>query len=303
MKTRISDLTLNETIGYLNDIGDKKNAGELRSLMDEKPDWADRKISDVEDSPRLKRATWRGTEHTFGFIRPEEDKGMHTILFAGGIEPDAELRGKKVDILLSGLYTMNYPGWGRHNILLQFNANHSINSKGKSVKVQFQQKYVSKENEGAGILGNFVFVGLAVPDAGLEFKVNVINLSNDDDESALNVLDSDIIRKGLDMVHISLPGLETVTSLGEGIIRLVLTRNRNKIVQNFHLGLNMTDVQGPVARLREGTFMAVQCKRDQFNWSDWVYDNRKGLIVLRNDPSVRLPYNHILFTVAIHPET
>ncbi len=302
MKTKISDLTLTETIDYLHEIGDRENAGAISHLVNEDPSLANRKISDVEESPRLRRATWRGTEHSFGYIESGEKKGLHTILFAGSMDPDLSLSGKKVDILLSGIYTMNYPGWGRHNILMQFTANHRVDAKGKPVKVQFQQKYVSKENEGAGVLGNFVFIGLQVPPRGLEFEVSVINLSNEDDEDALTVLDTDVIKKGLDMIHTTLPGLETVTRLGEGLVRLVLARNRNKIVQFFHLGLNLTSVQGPVARLREGTFLAVQCRRNQINWSDWVYDNNKGLVVLRKDLSARLPYNHILFTVTRHRE-
>ncbi len=300
MKTKISDLTLNETIDYLQEIGDRKNAESLKTVVHEDPSLANRKISEVEETPRLSRATWRGTEHSFGYIRPGEKQGLHPILFAGSIEPDMTLKNSHVDILLSGIYTMNYPGWGRHNILLQFNASQGMDTKGKPIRIQFQQKYVSKENEGAGVLGNYIFSGLKVPDTGLGFEVNVINLSNEEDEAALTVLDSDVIRKGLDLLNTTLPGLETITRLGEGLVKLVLTRNRNKIVQFFHLGLNLTSIQGPVARLREGTFLAVQCRRDQLDWSDWVYDARKGLVVLQQDPSVRLPYNHILFTVIKH---
>ena len=302
MKTKISDLTLHETIDYLQEIGDKKNVATLESMVREDPSLANLKISEVKETPRLSRATWRGTEHTFGYIRPGEEKGLHPILFAGAIDPDTSLEGTRVDILLSGIYTMNYPGWGRHNILLQFNARHGTDTKGKPVKVQFQQKYVSKENEGAGVLGNFIFTGLKVPSSGLDFEVNVINLSNEEDESALTVLDSEVIHKGLDLVHTALPGLETITRLGEGLVKLVLARNRNKIVQSFHLGLNLTGVQGPIARLCEGTFLAVQCRRNQLDWTDWVYDAHKGLVVLQQDTSVRLPYNHILFTVIKHDD-
>ncbi|HHJ11033.1 MAG TPA: hypothetical protein ENK25_09135 [Bacteroidetes bacterium] len=302
MKTKISDLTINETINYLQEIGDKKNVEPLESLVQEDPSLANLKISEVKETIHLSRATWRGTEHTFGYIRPGEKKGLHPILYAGSIEPDISLKNARVDILLAGIYTMNYPGWGRHNILLQFYTQHGTDAKGKPVKVQFQQKYVSKENEGAGVLGNFIFTGLKVPPSGLDFEVNVINLSNEEDEAALTVLDSEVIRKGLDLAHTALSGLETISRLGEGIVKLVLTRNRNKIVQSFHLGLNLTHVQGPLARLREGTFLAIQCRRDQLDWSDWVYDAHKGLVVLQQDTSVRLPYNHILFTVIKHKE-
>jgi hypothetical protein len=303
MKTKVSDLTVTEAITYLHDIGDRESSDALRSLVDEDPSVANRKIGEVEDSPRLSRATWRGTEHTFGYIAAREKKGMHAIAFAGSIDPDNTLRDRKVDILLSGIFTMNYPGWGRHQILLQFTAHHGVSSRGKPVKVQFQQKYVSHEKEGAGVLGNTIFSGLTVPAGGIAFEVNVINLANDEDEAALRVLDSDVIKKGLDLVHTAVPGIETVTRLGEGLVKLVLARNRNKIVQSFQLGLNLTEVTGPIARLREGTFVAVQCRRDLINWSDWVYDSNRGLVVLYRDREVRLPYNHLLFTVVKHRDS
>ncbi len=302
MKTKISDLTVTEAISYLNDIGDRENTDALRSMVADDPSLADRKIGEVADTPRLSRATWRGTEHTFGFIAGGERKGMHAIEFAGSIDPDNSLRNAAVDILISGLFTMNYPGWGRHQVLLQFTANHGVSSRGKPVRVQFQQKYLSREKEGAGVLGNMIFSGLTVPAEGIAFEVNVINLANEEDEAALHVLDSDVIKKGLDLAITALPGIETVTKLGEGLVKLVLTRNRNKIVQFFHLGLNLTDVPGPVARLREGTYVAVQCRRDLLNWADWGYDSQRGLVVLRKDRSVRLPYNHLLFTVVKHKE-
>ncbi len=300
MKTKISDLTVTEVISYLHDIGDRENSDALQALVAEDPSLAGRKIGEVEDLPRLSRATWRGTEHTFGYIAAGEKAGMHAIAFAGSIDPDNTLRHAAVDILISGLFTMNYPGWGRHQVLLQFTARHGTSSHGKPVKVQFQQKYLSREKEGAGVLGNMIFSGLNVPAEGIAFEVNVINLANDEDEAALRVLDSDVIKKGLDLANTALPGIETVTRLGEGLVKLVLARNRNKIVQFFHLGLNLTDVPGPVARLREGTYVAVQCRRDLLDWSEWGYDSRKGIVVLHRDRNVRLPYNHLMFTVVRH---
>jgi undecaprenyl pyrophosphate synthase len=43
-------------------------------------------------------------------------------------------------------------------------------------------------------------------------------------------------------------------------------------------------------------------RRDQLDWSDWSYDDHRGLIVLSRNRDVRLPYNHLLFTVVRHRE-
>ncbi|NOY37518.1 MAG: hypothetical protein GXO83_08075 [Chlorobi bacterium] len=296
MKTRISDLTLNETIDYLDSIGDNANASEIRALVKSKPALASEKISEVDEAPQLARAAWRGTEHTFGYIQPFVRGGLRSIAYAAAIKPDMDLAGARINVMLSGLFTMNYPGWGRHQLLMQFNANHGY-VKGKPVRAQFQQKFVSRENEGIGSLGNFIFTGLSVPAHGIEFYVEVINLANEGDETALDVLESDVIKKGLDLAVAAVPSLETITTLGEGIVKLILSRNRNKIVQSFNLGLILDDHPGPLARLREGTFVAAQAPRDTVNWDDWVYDAGKGLIVLKVDTGTRLPYNHLLFTV------
>lgn len=297
MKTRISDLTVRETVEYLNEIGDSQNASAFSSLMNEVPSLADKRIGDLDDSPRLKRARWRGTEHTFGFL----DTGQHgsgNIVYAGSLDPDHQLIGEKVNLLLGGLFTMNYPGWGRHNVLMHFNINHAITDESEEYQsIQFQQKFKSKENEGAGDMGNFVFVGVTVPKHGLEFEVRTINVSNDLDEAALKVLEGDVVRKGLDVLNNTTESLSLVTSLGESLLNLILTRNRNKIVQEFTLGLSTRKGSDPVAKLRTGTYIAAQVRRDELNWDDWEYDPGKGIITLKKDGFQRLPYNHILFSV------
>ncbi len=297
MKTRLSDLTVKETIDYLNEIGDSENALEISRLVQESPPLGGKKISELDDSPRLKRAQWRGTEHSYGYIIPDESNSG-TIAFAGSIEPDLSLAGKNVNILLGGLYTMNYPGWGRHNVLMHFNINHTIGGKvSESQSIQFQQKFKSMENEGAGDMGNFIFVGVKVPQHGLEFEVKTINVSNDLDESALKVLENDVVRQGLNLLNATAESMAVLTSLGEGLLNLVLTRNRNKIIQEFTLGLSLRAGNDPVAKLRTGTYIATQVRRDVMDWGKWIYNANKGIVTLKTNPDQRLPYNHILFSV------
>jgi len=297
MKTRISDLTVRETVDYLNEIGDSDNASEISHLIQESPALANKRIGDLDDSPRLKRARWRGTEHTFGFLDTSQN-GSDNITYAGSLEPDRNLIGKKVNLLLGGLFTMNYPGWGRHNVLMHFNINHALSEDSEEYQsIQFQQKFKSKENESAGDMGNFIFVGLTVPQHGLEFEVKTINISNDLDEAAIKVLEGDVVRQGLNLLNSTTESLSVVTSLGESLLNLILTRNRNKIVQEFTIGLSTRKGRDPVAKLRTGTYIAAQVRRDVLDWNDWLYDPGKGIITLKRDPTQRLPYNHILFSV------
>lgn len=297
MKTRISDLTVQEIIQYLSAIEDSEVALEIQNFLDENPGLGDKKIGDLDENPKLARAKWRGTEHSFGYFSPEQ-KGIVPIQYAGIIEPEKELIGKKVNILLGGLFTMNYPGAGRHNVLMSFKINHAHDTDAtRKQTIQFQQSFLSKENEGAGGMGNSIFRGLNVPSHGLEFWVKTINVSNNRDEGALKVLESDAVRLGLDLVNASLPTLSSLTNIGEALLNLVLTKNRNKIVQEFSLGLNFGEGTTPVAKLRRGTYIAAQVKMDEINWDQWVFDSSAGIIRHTENQDQRLPYNHIIFVV------
>jgi hypothetical protein len=297
MKTRLFDLTVRETVDYLNEIGDSENARSISELIAESPSIANARISDLDESPRLRRARWRGTEHTFGYLDTlNDDSGR--IVYAGTLDPDPRLIGRKVNLLLGGLFTMNYPGWGRHNVMMHFNVNHAVSEGSNDYQsIQFQQKFKSKENESAGDMGNFIFIGVTVPPHGLEFEVKTINVSNDLDEAALKVLEGDVVRKGLDILNATTESLALVTSLGESLLNLILTRNRNKIIQEFTLGLSTREGNDPVAKLRTGTYVAAQVRRDLLDWNDWMYDSGKGIITMKQDPDQRFPYNHILFSV------
>jgi len=251
MKTRISDLTVKEIIDYLQAIEDIQGAVNLQELLNENPSLAEKKIAELDDSPRLERARWRGTEHSFAYFG-SSDEELIPISYAGTIDAESELIGQRVDILLGGLYTMNYPGGGRHNVLMSFEVNHAHDSdRARKQTVKFQQRFLSKENQGAGGMGNSIFRGLLVPQQGLEFKVRTINVSNSRDEGALEVLDSDAVRLGLDLLNASLPTLSSLTSIGEALMNLILTKNRNKIVQEFSLGLNFKE--SPLTKLRRGS--------------------------------------------------
>ena len=297
MKTRISDLTVHEIIRYLKVIDDSEGALEIQKFLDENPDLGDIKISELDESPKLARAKWRGTEHSFGYFGPEQ-KGIVPIRYAGTIEPEKDLIGKKVNILLGGLFTMNYPGAGRHNVLMSFEINHAHDSDStKKQTIQFQQRFLSKEKQGAGGMGNSIFRGLNVPSQGLEFWVKTVNVSNNRDEGALKVLESDAVRLGLDLVNASIPTLSSLTNIGEALLNMVLTKNRNKIVQEFSLGLNFVEGTSPVAKLRRGTYIAAQVKMDEINWDQWVFDSSIGIIRHSEDSDQRLPYNHIIFVV------
>ncbi|MBK9452950.1 MAG: hypothetical protein IPN95_26720 [Bacteroidetes bacterium] len=301
MKTQFSELSTVEAISVLKEMGDGANAGALASLVEGHPNLGSVRLSDLPESEVLARASWRGTEHTYGYVKFGSDSGdFLDIQFASTIEPDNTLKGKMVNIKLGSLYTMSYPGWGRHNVLMHFKCKHAKEDSNETALVEFEQKFKSLEGEGAGNLGDFVFVGLRVPSNGLQFEVQTVNVSNDSDDEALKILESETIKNGLDLVNASFATLAPFTQMAQGVLGLLLTRNQNKIVQKFTIGFDFDPNAVDIAKLRLGTYVVAQVKRNEMPWSEWVYQRSTGLVVNKEDPSIRLPYNHITFNVLGH---
>jgi hypothetical protein len=71
-------------------------------------------------------------------------------------------------------------------------------------------------------------------------------------------------------------------------------------VQSYHLGL---DFRGTAmgARLAEGDYIVVQLSSDQqraWDWEDWVYEPRAGLILSRSSPKSLIQNNYVVFGVS-----
>lgn len=299
MKTKFSELTSIEAINILKELGDGEAVHELTALIDEKPELRNTRVSALPEEVELANAKWRGTEHTYGYIEmPADNPGdFLDIRFASTIPPDDSLRNQLINIKLGSLYTMNYPGGGRHNVLMHFRCKQPKPDAAEPVLIEFEQKFKSKEKEGAGNIGDFIFIGVKVPANGLQIEVQTINVSNDGDEEALRVLESDTIKNGLDLVNATFASIAPLTQMAKGVLGLVLSRNRNKVVQQFTMGFDFDAAAIDIPKLRLGTYVVVQAKKNEMPWTDWVYQRSKGLVVNRNDHAIRLPYNHLTFNV------
>lgn len=301
MKTKFSELNLNEAISILTELGDGETVADLTNVLEENPELAETKLEDLPSTVELENAKWRGTEHTYGYIAMDNDgDDFLDILPATTIQPDQNLKGQQVNIKLGGLYTINYPGWGRHNVLMHFKCKHAKETTNETALIEFEQKFKSKEGEGAGNIGDFIFLGLRVPNNGMQFEVQTINVSNDGDEEALKVLESDTIKNGLDLVNASFSTLAPFTRLAQGVLGLLISRNRNKIVQEFTLGFDFDTNAVDVAKLKIGTYVVAQVKKNELPWNEWIYLRSTGLVVNKHDNSIRLPFNHITFNVLNH---
>jgi hypothetical protein len=122
-------------------------------------------------------------------------------------------------------------------------------------------------------------------------------VKNDDDEALLATLESDAVRGGLELLTVAQPAIKPLASLSLGLAKAVAKRHRNVAVQDFYLGLDLGGAASG-ARLREGTYFAVQVPEDVLThgWTKWAYNGASGQLVDKQDGKA-IAYNYVVFSV------
>lgn len=249
------------------------------------------------------RRPYEYANQTIGFVEPlKPDSPQQLAIKAmGAIEPDETLKNSRIDIRLDKLRIFDYPGWGKHNVLVTFKADHQAEGQNNSEQLVFNQGFDVGEDEIAGVVGYPIFNGLQVGPRGAAFQLATTNVRNHSDEGFLNFLNSSSVTSGLSLLTSAQPAIKPLTDIGKGVVESILKRNRNKKVQELYLGLDFGDA-ALGARLRCGNYIVVQVERPQdLNWDNWVYDRTLAAIVLKDDPSESLPYNYFAFRVSKSP--
>lgn len=292
----------------LESIGESESASDIRNTIasDDNNLTADTELVEFwhpfgwfRDGPP---PAWLHTEHAFGFIDAGPSSTAAPIRYAGEIEPDEKLRGKRVKVTLDRLRAADYPGGGMHRVLVDFYGQHQLAEGGESL--HFTQTFRVEEGEGAGVIGYPIFIGLDVGEEGVQFKVYTVNVQNDDDQKVLDFLDSDPFKAGLKLLNTAEPAIAPLTGLATGIVQVLAKRHQNVPVQDFYMGLDFSDVQTR-ARLASGSYVAVQVPNDELSgwaWENWVYDPTNGTLHASDDKSKPIPYNYMVFSVSEYSE-
>ena len=237
---------------------------------------------------------WRHTEHTFGFIPPGAS-GPGSIKHVSEVAPDLSLKNARLRVSLDGLRVADYPGRGIHRILFNFYAQNRTD--GGEEDVNFNATYRTLEGESAAVLNYPIFIGLAPPNNGLVIRCFTVNVKNDNDESFLDLLESDTFKAGLKLAMTAQPAIVPLSDLAIGMTKAIAARHRNVPVQDVYLGLNFGST-ATGARLALGSYVAVQMPgsfRRSWRWSDYSYDAHSGQIL--NPNSEVLPLNYFVIGV------
>lgn len=247
------------------------------------------------------KGMFAGTGHTYGFVPAGSFASSEPLEVrdAGNMEPDVGLSKQRIKVTLDRLVALDYPGEGRHNVLVEFTGSHQM--QGGAHEVRFAQTYAVDEDDSAGVAGYPVFLGLAVGNEGLKFRITTRNVANDDDRKLLGMLDGEAFAGGLKLLMTAQPALEPMAAFAKAIGQAFARRHENILVQEVNVGLDFEPAVGHL-RLAQGTYFAVQVGGDEISWSEWEYvPDRRG-ILRKGRHDVRLPYNHLAFSVSAYHE-
>jgi hypothetical protein len=242
---------------------------------------------------------WQHTAHAFGYLAPAPPGSERLpIRHAGNITADATLKSSRIRITLDRLRVADYPGGGTHRVLFDFYAQNQV--PGDVEHLHFNATYRVREGEQAAAIGYPLFVGLNVGTEGVAFKCFTVNVKNDDDEAFLAFLESDAFKGGLKLAATVQPAIGLFSETALGLTRAIARRNRNMPVQDFYMGLDFSAI-ATRARLAEGSYLAVQIPETIetiWDWSEWVYDPNNGRVVNKDEPTLLIPYNYVVFGVS-----
>lgn len=280
----------------LREVGENKTADTLEAAKDTR---------DFQTFGALSRflpfqnRQWQHTAHAFGYIAPSPPGSEPlTIRHAGNIEADPTLRNSRIKISLDRLRVADYPGGSTHRILFDFYAQNQVSS--GIEHLHFNATYRVRENEEAAIIGYPIFVGLNVGIEGVVFRCLTVNVKNEDDETLLGFLESDVFKSGLMLATTAQPAIAPLSSMAVALTKSIARRHKNVPVQEFYIGLDFTKIAFR-ARLNEGSYIAVQIPEAferVWDWDEWVYHPKSGQVVSRDDEAKLIPYNYLVFSVS-----
>jgi len=292
--TVLGKLPPDEAAAKLREVGESEAAAKLESTPTDVPkSFGGRWFWPFQDKP------WQYTAHAFGYLAPAPPGNAQLpILHAGNISADSSLKNSRIKITLDRLRVADYPGGGTHRILFDFYAQNQVPNNVEHL--HFNSTYRVREGQQAAIIGYPVFIGLNVGTEGVAFKCFTVNVKNDDDESLLGFLESDVFKAGLKLVSTVQPAIAPLSGMAVALTKSIAGRNRNVPVQDFYMGLDFGNIPTG-ARLAEGAYLAVQIPetlQTVWDWSEWVYNPNNGHVVNATDTKQLIPYNYIVFGVS-----
>lgn len=227
----------------------------------------------------LGRDQYAYTAMVVGFIASGTEDRL-SILNASSISPDRELKSKRLKITLDQFYVESYPGLGKHKILCEFAGQHQFADETEELK--FALTLEANDGQAAAIMGKPIFMGLTVGDDGLNFRGQTIHVRSDLDDLVLDALNGDAFKNGLSLVATVQPALKPFVGLATNVVKSIIKRGENQPVFKFEIGLDFNQ-DNLSARIRRGSYVVVQTRDEEWDWSSFEFIKSTRRIVRRID--------------------
>ncbi|CAH2409341.1 hypothetical protein [Mesorhizobium escarrei] len=239
---------------------------------------------------------WAHTGMMCGFLPPESGGQLAQIQSAFSLEPDETLKNSRVKITLEKFWIHRYPGSGTHQILCEFTGKNQLQNEPEELR--FALTTEAKDGASAAISGSPIFLGVSVGENGIAFEGKTINVISKGDETILNAIGSGPFKEGLGLLTKAQPALRPFVGLTSSVVQSVLSRNKNKQVFHFKLGLDFAKSQTSVP-LRHGSFIVAQGDSSHWDWNALAWNTGSGQVV---DKSTKRPilFNYIVFRVSAY---
>lgn len=240
---------------------------------------------------------WEHTSYAFGFIS-ENTPGNENLSIseAKNIEADNSLMNNQITVSLDFLRAYDYPGNGKHRVLFKFNALNHLNENVQNIS--FNQTFAIQEGQRAPISGYPIFIGLNTGQELVQFDVEIVNVSNDDDDKFLETMESGVVKNGMTLLNTVNPIIPIITEYATGITKMIAGRNKNLEITAPKMGLYIGNTPTRM-KLSKGVYIAIQLSNpDQFDWSKWSYNRSYGTIQSLDGTNSDLPYNYFVFSIS-----
>lgn len=229
-----------------------------------------------------------------GYIAPGGKGAMAEIVNATQMAADDGLRGHRIKITLDKFFVQSYPGNGHHRILCEFAGKNQVS--GETEEMRFALTASASDKGSAAISGKPIFMGVTVGDDGIDFGGRTVNVCSSTDDLILGALGNDSFKNGLSLISSVQPALKPFVSLATNVVNAAASRNKNKQVYAFSLGLDFGN-NATSARLRRGSYVVVQGEEGHWDWSKFAW-NTDSMSVVAKNTGKSLELNYMVFGVS-----
>ncbi len=241
------------------------------------------------------RRLYEARETFLGYIEDEH------IVSASSIAPQNSLKNKILDVTLDRFHIQRYPGSSMHTIQINFSVEHLVNLAGKTsddvlVKQDILYGYIVEAVDGqaAPPVGAAIFRGLRIQNE-LQMTIATLHLVDRVEQHILEMLQSDVMKKGLTLLSTTNPVFSMISELVMGTTQMFLSRNKNRAIHKVPIGLLINAAEAN-PKLREGSYLLIQADTDWFKLNDYCW-NRARSRVEHKELHEELPFNYMVFSI------